>query len=480
MTTAGRDVDRRRRRPTSPSAGVRSISSCLARRRSWAAKISGPYSTNVPSSTRSSRFSRAVRWPRSWRLATASGRAASRPSAWRSRTASRSSRSRRRDRPASSARAPSCRASRRRLEDREQLALGHGVADARRRPAARRRRARRPPRAPSSSPRARSPRCRRRPARRRSWAIAITVRVERRDHLELLRVRHRLRARQPTRAPPRGSPRARRCRWRPAPCATRRRSRRCAISIAPPSCAGWPSVLDCTRPVFAVGRERLRDDLRTEQLAERRDLGAGGLVAGPRLVGEHGQLDPLAAAEVGRVARGQLADQDQVDAGRLELLTGAMQLHRVGLAIDSAVVAQPDQHRGAVAPQVAEPGLVAVLVGEHDVGERRRRWPGARSAAWLDDMPSIRRARLLRNTPGDDRPRASLDAISRAGAARDSDALPGVGRAQARADVRALRGPVALVGDGHRRVLVLDRRVLRSATRGVAVGCARQSLDAGR
>ena len=78
MTTAGRDSISPTP-ATSPSAGVRSISSCLSRRRSWAAKISGPYSTNVPGSTRSSRFSRAVRCPRSWRLATASGRAASSP-----------------------------------------------------------------------------------------------------------------------------------------------------------------------------------------------------------------------------------------------------------------------------------------------------------------------------------------------------------------------------------------------------------------
>jgi len=33
------------------------------RRRSWAAKISGPYSTKLPSSSRSARFSRAVRCP---------------------------------------------------------------------------------------------------------------------------------------------------------------------------------------------------------------------------------------------------------------------------------------------------------------------------------------------------------------------------------------------------------------------------------
>ena len=46
-----------------------------------------------PSSTRSARFSRAVRRPCSWRRATASGRPASSPTSWRSRTARRSARS---------------------------------------------------------------------------------------------------------------------------------------------------------------------------------------------------------------------------------------------------------------------------------------------------------------------------------------------------------------------------------------------------
>ena len=49
----------------------------------------------APGRASSARFSRAVRRPRSRRLATASGRAASSPTAWRSRTARRSARSRR-------------------------------------------------------------------------------------------------------------------------------------------------------------------------------------------------------------------------------------------------------------------------------------------------------------------------------------------------------------------------------------------------
>ena len=63
---------------TSPSAGVRSMSSSRSRRLRWAATSSGPYSTKDPGSTRSSTFSRAVRWLRDRRRATASGRASSR------------------------------------------------------------------------------------------------------------------------------------------------------------------------------------------------------------------------------------------------------------------------------------------------------------------------------------------------------------------------------------------------------------------
>ena len=117
---------------TSPSAGVRSISSCVGRRRSWAANISGPYSTSEPASTRSSRFSRAVRRPRSWRLATASGRAASSPSAWRSADRGPGPRARRRPRLADVAAAPrlggagGVRPSR---QDGQQLTLAHRVAD---------------------------------------------------------------------------------------------------------------------------------------------------------------------------------------------------------------------------------------------------------------------------------------------------------------------------------------------------------------
>src|SRR5204862_1728878 len=57
-----------------------------------AAIASAPYSVNVPRSTRSATFSRAVRPPAAWRLSTASGRASSRVSARRSRASDRSPR----------------------------------------------------------------------------------------------------------------------------------------------------------------------------------------------------------------------------------------------------------------------------------------------------------------------------------------------------------------------------------------------------
>ena len=77
---------------TMPSAGVLRIRSSSLRRLRWAATASAPYSMKLPSSHRSAMFSRAVRWPNAWRLATASGRLASNVNAWRSTTRCRSAR----------------------------------------------------------------------------------------------------------------------------------------------------------------------------------------------------------------------------------------------------------------------------------------------------------------------------------------------------------------------------------------------------
>ena len=117
---------RYRRRPTRPSAGVRAMSSSTGRRRRWAAITTGPYSTRLPGSRRSSTFSRAVRCPvlRRRRPRPRAGRRRGRP-ACRARTPSRSARSPdtgrggdRRDR----------RHRRLRLDHGEQVAGGHEVA----------------------------------------------------------------------------------------------------------------------------------------------------------------------------------------------------------------------------------------------------------------------------------------------------------------------------------------------------------------
>ena len=151
--------------PTRPSAGVRAISSSRERRCSWAANSSGPYSTKLPSSSRSARFSRAVRRPA---LAAARDRLrARRVESDRVALAHR----------ARSARSPPRRRLGRGRDRRRRASPRRGRASAaagpprrRRRPrpraGARRRRSRRAPRAPSSSPRAR-PAARRPPRARR-------------------------------------------------------------------------------------------------------------------------------------------------------------------------------------------------------------------------------------------------------------------------------------------------------------------------
>ena len=117
------------------------------------------------------------------------------------------------------------------------------------------------------------------------------------------------------------------------------------------------------------GERAFGDYLGSNQVAEAADLGADGLIARPVLVSQHGQLDLLATPEVRGVTRAQLADQDEVGARRVELFPGAVQLDRVSLAINSAVVAQPDQRRRLLAPEVPQPDLVSVLVGQDDVGQ---------------------------------------------------------------------------------------------------------------
>jgi hypothetical protein len=72
---------------------------------------------------------------------------------------------------------------------------------------------------------------------------------------------------------------------------------------------------------------------------------------------------------MGGVARRELADQHEIGPGGLELLTSTVQLDRVGLAINSAVMAEPNERGGALAPEVSQADLVTFLVGQHDFGE---------------------------------------------------------------------------------------------------------------
>jgi hypothetical protein len=65
---------------------------------------------------------------------------------------------------------------------------------------------------------------------------------------------------------------------------------------------------------------------------------------------------------VRRMAGCELADQDEATTRGLDLLTLAIQLDRVCLAINSAVVPEPDERRRAVAPEVTEPYVVPILV----------------------------------------------------------------------------------------------------------------------
>mmetsp|Transcript_66563 Transcript_66563/g.184293 ORF Transcript_66563/g.184293 Transcript_66563/m.184293 type:complete len:318 (+) Transcript_66563:1445-2398(+) len=91
---------------TSPSAGVFSRSHSPVRRRRCQATTSGPYSTKLPGSQRSSRFSRAVRCPAALRRPTALGRFSSSVKAFRSYSSARSGRMTSRSTSSSASSAP--------------------------------------------------------------------------------------------------------------------------------------------------------------------------------------------------------------------------------------------------------------------------------------------------------------------------------------------------------------------------------------
>jgi hypothetical protein len=62
-----------------------------------------------------------------------------------------------------------------------------------------------------------------------------------------------------------------------------------------------------------------------------------------------------------------LTDQDQTAAGRLDLAASAIQLDRVILAVNSAVVSEPDERDRSITPQVAESNVVALVVGQDNI-----------------------------------------------------------------------------------------------------------------
>lgn len=85
---------------------------------------------------------------------------------------------------------------------------------------------------------------------------------------------------------------------------------------------------------------------------------------------------------MGGVPWRRLSGQHEPRARGLELC--AVQLHRVVAAVRSAVVAQPDEHHGSVAPEVAETHVPAVEVLQDDLRECVGALERLRSLALLD------------------------------------------------------------------------------------------------
>ena len=132
-----------------------------------------------------------------------------------------------------------------------------------------------------------------------------------------------------------------------------------------------PALVDRNAPKTKPRRDRvldpLGDDPQPEELVERRDLGASQLVGPPLRIGEHLKLYALNPAELGRFLGCADADQRETDARLVELLPGAVQLHRVLATENSAVVAQENQDRWPVSPQVAKPHVVTRVVLEDNI-----------------------------------------------------------------------------------------------------------------
>jgi len=118
--------------------------------------------------------------------------------------------------------------------------------------------------------------------------------------------------------------------------------------------------------------EPARDDPWSEELTERCDLRSGERVRAPVGIGEQREVDSLGSSELRGVGRGSDADHGETHSSLVELLAGAVQLHRVLAAKNSAVVAQKDQRHRALAPQVAEPHIPTRVVLQDHVLEVAR------------------------------------------------------------------------------------------------------------
>ena len=111
---------------------------------------------------------------------------------------------------------------------------------------------------------------------------------------------------------------------------------------------------------------------RTDQLVERRDLGPGQLVDLSVGVNQEPEINVLEVEEVARVGRGSMPDHGHLHVGLLELVSLRVDLHRHLAAEHAAEVAHEHKHRRPLAPQVAEPDGVPLVVVEDDVLEHAR------------------------------------------------------------------------------------------------------------
>src|SRR5205085_6984337 len=99
--------------------------------------------------------------------------------------------------------------------------------------------------------------------------------------------------------------------------------------------------------------ERAQDDPWAEELVEGCDLRSGERVGAPVRIDEQRKVDSLGSSELRGVSWGTYADDGEAHSGLVELAAGAVQLHRVLATKHSAVVAEENQCRRALEPEVA-------------------------------------------------------------------------------------------------------------------------------